>query len=139
MVLMKELYWFLLMVLYREPGMAFMRDQHWDSHLDLLMVKRLDLMKESYLVLLMVNCLSQHLELQMESNLDLMKKLCWVLQSAPLMVVMKANLRVTCLEIDWDKKLVLNLVLLVVLWTEIMIAYWREEHSGSHFVHLLDL
>ena len=46
MVLMKELCLVLLMVLYTELDMAFLRDQHWESHLDLLMLKRLALMKE---------------------------------------------------------------------------------------------
>ena len=47
-VLMKELCWFLLMMLERKLDMAFLRHQHWDSHLDLPMVKLLDLMKASY-------------------------------------------------------------------------------------------
>ena len=34
---------------------------------------------------------------------------------APLMVLMKANLRVPCLELDLEKKLVLHFVLLMVL------------------------
>ena len=66
---------------------------------------------------LMGKCLAQHLELQMESHLESMKELSWVLQMAPLMVLMKANLRVPCLDLDWDKKLVLHLDLLMVLWT----------------------
>ena len=40
--------------------MAFLRDQYWDSHLDLPMVKRLALNKASYSALLMVKCLTQH-------------------------------------------------------------------------------
>ena len=79
--------------------MAFFRDQNWDSHLDLPMVKRLALKKASYSALLMVKCLAQHFELQMESNLDLMKELSWVLQMAPLMVLMKANMSVPCLDL----------------------------------------
>ena len=27
----------------------------------------------------------------------------------------------------------------MVLWTEIKKACWREEHSGSHLVHLMEL
>ena len=38
---------------------------------------------------------------------------------APLMVLMKANLRVPCLEFDLEKKLVLHLVLLMVLMKEL--------------------
>ena len=38
---------------------------------------------------LMGKCLAQHLELQMESHFELMKELIWVLQMAPLMVLMK--------------------------------------------------
>ena len=53
----------------------------------------------------------------MESHLELMKELSCILQSAPLMGVMKANLKVPCLELDLDKKLVLYLVILMVLWT----------------------
>ena len=68
--------------------MAFLRDQHWDSHFDLPMVKRLTLKKASYSALLMVKCLAQHFGLQMESHLDLIKELSWVLQMAPLMVLM---------------------------------------------------
>ena len=37
---------------------------------------------------LMGKCLAQHLELQMESHLEFMKELSWVLQMAPLMVLM---------------------------------------------------
>ena len=58
---------------------------------------------------------------------------------ASFVFVMKASLRVPCLEIDLDKKLVLHLVLLVVFWTEINMACWREQHLGSHLVHLMDL
>ena len=43
---------------------------------------------------LMEKCLTQHFELQMESYLELIKELSWVLQMAPLMVLMKSNLRV---------------------------------------------
>ena len=85
----------------------------------------------------MGKCLAQHLELQMESHLKLMKELSWVLQMAPLMVLMKSNLRVTCLDLDWDKKLVLHLDLLMVLWKEIKMALWIAEHSGSYLVHLM--
>ena len=38
------------------------------------------------------------------------------------MVETKANLRVPCLELDLDKKLVMHLILLVVLWMEIKMA-----------------
>ena len=55
------------------------------------------------------------------------------------MVLMKANLRVPCLDLDLENKLVLHLVLLMVLWMEIKMACWREQHSGSHLVHLIDL
>ena len=41
---------------------------------------------------------------------------------SPLMVLMKANLKVPCSELDFDKKLLLHLVLLVVLSMEIMMA-----------------
>ena len=70
-----------------------------------------------------------YLELQMESHLGLMKELRWVLQMAPLILLIKANLRFACLDLDLEKKLVLHLVLLVVLWTEIKMACWREQHS----------
>ena len=53
----------------------------------------------------------------MVSHLDSMKELSWVLQMAPLMVLMKANLRVPSLDLEWDKKLVLHLDLFMVLWT----------------------
>ena len=56
----------------RKLEMAFLRDKHWESHLNLPMVKRLALMKASYLDLLMVKCLDLHLDLQMESHLVLM-------------------------------------------------------------------
>ena len=36
---------------------------------------------------LMGKCLAQHLEMQMESHLELMKELSWVIQMAPLMVL----------------------------------------------------
>ena len=143
----------LLMVVWTEIKMACWRKEDSESHLvhlmelclalmsqlDLLMVNRLALMKASYSALLMVNYSALHLELQMESHLGLMKELSWLLQIAPLMVLMKANLRVPCLELDLDKKLVLHLVLLIVLWTEIKMAFWREQHSGSHLVHLMEL
>ena len=58
---------------------------------------------------------------------------------APLMVPMKANLRIPCLEIDSNKKLTLHLVPLMVLWTDIMMAFWREQHSDSNLVYLMDL
>ena len=73
------------------------------------------MMKASYSALLMVNCLALHLELQMESHLGLMKELSWVLQMAPLIILMKVNLRVPCFELDLDNKLVLHLVLMMVL------------------------
>ena len=68
-----------------------------------------------------------------------MKELSWVLQLDPLIVLMKANLRVPCLDIDWDNNLVLHLNLLMVLCTEIKMACWMAEHSGSYLVHLMDL
>ena len=88
---------------------------------------------------LMGKCLAQHLELQMESHLELMKELSWVLHMNTLVVIMKENLRVPCLDLDWDKKLVLHLDLLMVLWTDIKMACWMAEHSGSYLVHLMDL
>ena len=75
----------------------------------------------------------------MESHLGLMKELSWVLQMAPLMVIIKAKQMVPCLEIDLDKKLVLYLVLLMVLWTEILMVCCKKQHSGSHLVHLMVL
>ena len=75
----------------------------------------------------------------MEPHLELMKELSWVLQMAPLMVLMKANLRVPCLDLDWDKKLVLHLNILMVLWTEINMACWIAEQSVSYLVHLMYL
>ena len=42
-----------------------------------------------------------------------------VLQMDPLMLLMKANLRVPCLYLDLEKKLVLNLLLLMVLMKEL--------------------
>ena len=96
-------------------------------HLELQMVSHLDWMKElswsltlmkaSYSALLMVNYLALHLGLQMELHFVLMKELSWVLQMAPLVVLMKANLRVPCLEHELDKKLVLRYVLMMVLKT----------------------
>ena len=58
----------------------------------------------------------------MEIQLVLMKELSWVIQMSPLMVLMKANLRVACSDIDLDKKLAFHLVILMVLWTEITMA-----------------
>ena len=49
--------------------MALLRDQHWESHLDIPMMKHLDLMKASYLALLMVMYLVLNLEQKMESHL----------------------------------------------------------------------
>ena len=72
----------------------------------------------------------------MKSHLGLMKELIWVLQMPPSMVLMKANLRVPCLELDLDKKLELELVLLMVLCMEILMAWWREHHLESHLVYL---
>ena len=79
--------------------MAFFRDKHWESHLELPMVKLLELNKESYSALLMVKCLAQHFGLQMESHLDLMKELSWVLQMAPLVVLM--NLCLTLMKASY--------------------------------------
>ena len=42
------------------------------------------------------------------------------------------------MDLDWDKKLVMHLDLLMVLWTEIKMACWMSEHSGSYLVHLVD-
>ena len=75
----------------------------------------------------------------MELHLGLMRGFSWVLQMAPLMVLMKANLRVTCLGLDLDKKLVLDLVLLTVPWMDLMMACRNEQLLDSHLVHLLDL
>ena len=82
--------------------MEFLMDQHWESHLDLPIVKYLAWIKASYSDLLMVNYLALHLEQQM------------LLQMDPLMVMINKNLRVTCFELDLYKKLVLHLVLLMV-------------------------
>ena len=49
------------------------------------------------------------------------------------MVLMKANLTVPLLDLDLDKKLVLHLVQLMMLWTEIKIIL------GVTLVHLMDL
>ena len=45
---MFELIWVLLMVLLMVIQMAFLRDKHWQYHLDLLIVKHLVWMKASY-------------------------------------------------------------------------------------------
>ena len=68
-----------------------------------------------------------------------MKKVSRALHMAPLMVLIKANLTVPGLELDLDKKLVLHLVLLVMLWTEIKMSCCREQHTRSQLVHLMDL
>ena len=91
----------------------------------------LALMKASYPALLIVKCLALHLGLQMESHLVFMKEMSWALQMAPLVVLMKANLTVSCFGLNSDKKLVILL--------EIKMAYLREQHSESHLVHLMDL
>ena len=44
---MLELSWVLLVVLLMVIHMAFLRDKHWQYHLDLLMVKHLAWMKAS--------------------------------------------------------------------------------------------
>ena len=99
----------LLMVLWTEIKMAFWMVEHSGSYLVHLMDLCLALMKASYSALLMLKYLALHLELWMISHLDSMKELGWVLHMAPLMVLMKANLRFPCLDLDWDKKLVLHL------------------------------
>ena len=71
--------WGLRMVLEMDLKMALLRDQHWDYHLELLMLKQLALIKEYYSALLMVKSLVLHLGLQMESHLGWMKELSWVL------------------------------------------------------------
>ena len=73
----------------------------------------------------------------MESHLGLMKELSWLLQMDHLVVLMKANLTVSSLDIDLDKKFVLHLVLLMMLWTEIKMACWSEQHSVLHLVYLM--
>ena len=45
---MLELSWVLLVVLLMVIQMACLRDKHWKYHLDLLMLKHLAWMKESY-------------------------------------------------------------------------------------------
>ena len=57
---------------------------------------------------------------------------------APFMVLINANMRDPCFDIDLDKKLVLKLVLLMMLWTEIKMVCWRKRQSRSHMVHLID-
>ena len=47
-----------------------------------------------------------------------MKELGWVLQMARLIVLVKENLRVHCLNHDLEKKLVLHLLLLMLLMKE---------------------
>ena len=47
--------WFHLMVLLIVLFVACLIDQHWEYHLDLLILKRLDLIKASYSDLLLVN------------------------------------------------------------------------------------
>ena len=54
-------------------------------HMDLSLVPMLVKSWDS----LMGKCLAQHLEFQMESHLELMMELSWVLQMAPLMVLME--------------------------------------------------
>ena len=53
-VLMMELCWVSLMVLFRELEMALFMNQHWESHLDLPMAKWLALIRASYPDLLIV-------------------------------------------------------------------------------------
>ena len=65
---MMDVSWVLHMVLF----MDYLRDQHLEYHLYLLMVKHLYLMKESFLALQMLKYLALHLGLMMESYLLLM-------------------------------------------------------------------
>ena len=58
----------------------------------------------------------------MESNLGLVKELSWVLQLDSLMVLMKSDLRVNCLDLEYDNMLILQLVLLVAIWMDIIMA-----------------
>ena len=83
----------------------------------------------------MVKCLALHLYQKMESYLVLMKELSWVLQMAPLVVLMIVIMIVSFSELDLDNKLVLQLVLLMVLWIYIMMARCREQHLEYHLVH----
>ena len=46
-------------------------------------------------------------------------------QMNPLMFLMKSNLKIPCLDLDLDNKLVLHLVLLMMLWAEINMACWN--------------
>ena len=57
----------------------------------------------------------------------LMEELGWVIQMAPVIVLMKENLSVTCLDHDLEKNLALRLLLLMVLMKEI----WLGSTDGS--------
>ena len=70
----------------------------------------------------MVKCLALHLAHHMESHLGLIKELIWIHHMASLMVLMKANHRVPCSEIELKKKMVMHLVLLMVLYMDILMA-----------------
>ena len=72
--------------------MAFLMDQHWESQLDIPMMKHWDFMKAPQSTLLMVKCLALKFEHKMGSHLGLMKEPIWVIWMAPLMVLMKANM-----------------------------------------------
>ena len=51
---MLELSWVHMMAFSMAIFMAFFRDQHWECHLDLKIVKRLALMKASHLAILLL-------------------------------------------------------------------------------------
>ena len=63
-----------------------------------------------------------------EAHLGLMMDLRWVLQYAPLIVPMVANLWVHCLVFQLDKMLELSWVLLMVLLMVIHMACLRDNH-----------
>ena len=63
--------------------------QHWVSHLDIMMVFCLPLIKALNLALLMVNFLVSYFELIMDTHLVLMKELIWVILISDLLVPMK--------------------------------------------------
>ena len=67
-----------------------------------------------------------------EAHLGLMMDMRWVLQYAPLIVPMVANLWVHCLVFQLDKMLELSWVLLVVLLMVIQTARLRDKHWKYH-------
>ena len=81
--------------------MATLIAKHLVYHWYLLMGLYLALMMASTWAHLTVKFWSLHLEIMMESHLGLMKEQYCNFQMYPLMVIMLASLRVSCLQTHW--------------------------------------